>query len=300
VDVPPDNGFQYREPPEDAAFMREDEYDRLIDDPVAFLYEVWLPRATRRIAAAGEPVTFRYNVALVSAAMAMTEYFNAFGPHSARLRSEAGMPGAIAGIFKAPFDILADKLSGYLGLTMDMFTHPAKVMKACQALMPHLYHIDRGTPLLTHRKLHDKFALSGGVNNVTLAMGTPQQVRQEVRTFIETVGRDRGYIMDASAIMQNDTSPENMRALVEATREFGCYDEPDVLPEPLRVAPATVTRTAGVPGTTGHQPGVCVSWEEHTAELAGPIEGGEELAQRVWEAADSGGATFTWQMLVSF
>ena len=46
VDVPPDNGFQYREPPEDASFMREDEYDRLIDDPVAFLYEVWLPRAT--------------------------------------------------------------------------------------------------------------------------------------------------------------------------------------------------------------------------------------------------------------
>lgn len=24
-----------------------------------------------------------------------------------------------------------------------------------------VYHIDRGTPLLTHRKLHDKFALSG-------------------------------------------------------------------------------------------------------------------------------------------
>ena len=50
------------------------------------------------------------------------------------------MPGAIAGIFKAPFDILADKLRGYLGLTVDMFTQPAKVMKACQALMPHLAH----------------------------------------------------------------------------------------------------------------------------------------------------------------
>lgn len=281
VDVPANNGVQYREPPEDASFMHEGEDDRLIDDPVAFLYEVGLPRATRRIAAAGEPVTFRHNVALVSAAMAMTEYFNAFGPHSARLRSEAGMPGAIAGIFKAPFDILADKLRGYLGLTMDMFTQPAKVMKACQALMPHLYWL-------------------AVVNNVTLAFGTPEQVRQEVKTLIETVSKDGGYIMDASAIMQNDTTPENMRALFEATREFGCYDEPDVLPEPLRVAPATITRTAGVPGTTGHQPGVCVSWEEHTAELAGPIEGGEELAQRVWEAADSGGATFTWQMLVSF
>jgi hypothetical protein len=45
---------------------------------------------------------------------------------------------------------------------------------------------------------------------------------------------------------------------------------------------------------------VCVSWEERRADLDGPIEGSEELAQRVWEAADSGGATFIWQMLVSF
>ena len=32
--------------------------------------------------------------------------------------------------------------------------------------------------------------------------------------------------MDASAIMQNDTTPENMRALVEATHEFGWQGEP--------------------------------------------------------------------------
>ena len=63
-----------------------------------------------------------------------------------------------------------------------------------------------------------------GVNNVTLAFGTPGQVRQEVKTLIETLGREGGYIMDASAIMQNDTTPENMRALVEATHEFGCYE----------------------------------------------------------------------------
>ena len=379
VDVPPNHGFQYREPPEDAAFMREDEYERLIDDPVAFLYEVWLPRASRQIAAAGEPVTFRHNVALVSAAMAMSQYFHAFGPHCARLRSECGMPGAIAGIFKAPLDIIGDKLRGYIGLTMDLFERPEKVMKACEALMPHLhwvaaatadpssqlpigywmhrgcvpfvrpdqfanvywptvrpiieelwrgghqtmfyaegswdahldafrelpersivYHVDRGDPLLAHRKLHDKFALSGGVNNVTLAIGTPEQVRQEVRKLIETVGQDGGYILDASAIMQNDTAPENMRALVEAAHEFGCYDSPDVLPEPLCVKPARAEKAKGLSVGSGHAPGACVSWEEHKAELAGPIQGSEELAERVWQAADAGGAMFIWQMLLSF
>ena len=142
--------------------------------------------------------------------------------------------------------------------------------------------------------------MSGGVNNVTLAFGTPEQVRQEVKTLIETVGRDGGFIMDASAIMQNDTTPENMRAMVEATREFGVYDAPDVLPEPLRVAPGAVAETAGPPATTGRQPGVCVPWEEHRVELAGPIQGSEELAKRVWEAADANGAMFIWQMLLSF
>ena len=379
VDVPPECGFQYREPPEESSFMREDEYDRLIDDPTAFLYEVWLPRASRKIAAAGEPVTFRHNVALVNASMAMTQYFNAFGPHCARMRSEAGMPGAIAGIFKAPFDILGDKLRGYIGLTMDMDSQPEKVMKACEALMPHLYwvaaatadpasqlpigywmhrgcvpfvtpeqftshywptvkplieelwrnghqtmfysegnwdahldafhelpersilyHVDRGNPLLAHRKLHDKFALSGGVNNVTLAIGTPAQVRQEVKTLIETVAKEGGYIMDASTIMQNDTKPENMRALVEATREFGGYDAPDVLSGPLRVAPTAAVKTAGIPAQSGRPPGVCVPWAEHKAELFGPIQGSEELAERVWQAADANGAMFIWQMLLSF
>ena len=46
-------GFQYREPSEDDAFMKEDEYDQLIDDPTAFLYNVWLPRVSTEIVAAG-------------------------------------------------------------------------------------------------------------------------------------------------------------------------------------------------------------------------------------------------------
>ena len=37
LDIPADVGFQYREPSEDEAWMRADEYDQLIDDPTAFL-----------------------------------------------------------------------------------------------------------------------------------------------------------------------------------------------------------------------------------------------------------------------
>ena len=41
-------------------------------------------------------------------------------------------------MLKAPLDILADKLRGYVGLAFDLMEIPEKVLAACQALMPHL------------------------------------------------------------------------------------------------------------------------------------------------------------------
>ena len=46
----------------------------------------------------------------------MMQYFAAFGAQNARLRRESGTVSAISGILKAPMDIIADKLRGYLGL----------------------------------------------------------------------------------------------------------------------------------------------------------------------------------------
>ncbi len=123
IGIPHTTGFNFIEPPEDQAFMREDEYDALIDDPTGFLYNVWLPRISTEVARIGEPATYRNNLALVKSSMAMMVYFYAFGPQIQRLRDECGTVSAIAGIFKAPFDIIGDKLRGYIGLTMTC--HPA-------------------------------------------------------------------------------------------------------------------------------------------------------------------------------
>ena len=381
VDVPPNRGFQYVEPPEDQSFMRADEYDRLIADPTAFLYEVWLPRASRRIAGAGAPNTFRSDVALVSSAMAMVQYFNAYGPHGERMMKEAQTPGALCGIFKAPLDILGDKLRGYIGLTMDLFQQPGKVMKACEALMPHLhwlasqtadpasqapigywmhrgcvpfvnpehfdaiywptvrpiieqlwkeghqtlfyaegnwdahldafhelpersivYHIDRGDPQTVHNKLHDKFAISGGLNNITLAIGTPEQVRSEVKKLIDILGKEGGYIMDASAIIQNDAKIENMKAMVEATREFGVYENPDEPLDELAVRPNEGFEPHhAIPPASGRPAGTCVSWQEHLQDIScEKVQGCADLAERVWKMADANGAMYIWQMLLSF
>jgi uroporphyrinogen-III decarboxylase len=385
IGIPHTSGFNYIEPPEDQAFMREDEYDALIDDPTGFLYNVWLPRVSTEVSQLGAPSTYRNNLSFVKGGMAMMVYFMAFGPQIQRLRQECGTVSAIAGIFKSPFDIIADKLRGYVGLTMDMATQPDKVLKACEALMPHLchvglttadplkqvpigfwmhrgcvpfitptqfqshywptlrpcieefwkhghqtmfyaegnwdfhlddfatlpersilYHVDRGDIFQAHRKLHHKFALSGGIPNVLLSYGTPQEVREHCQKVIDGVAMDGGYIMDASAIMQDDTSVENMHIMTDFCREYGVYSsgsyQATAGKTPLRPCDgADVSTLAGMTGKPPPRvkPGVCFPWEEKAKELP-EITGDKDLVRRIWENCDALGNTYIWQCLLSF
>ncbi len=129
IDVPPNVGHQYLEPPEEDAFMKADEYDALIEDPTGFLYNVWLPRVAAPLSAVGGPVTFEHNLSLVKGGMAMMEFFHAWSEQERRLREETGTVTAIAGILKAPLDIIADKLRGYVGMVLDVQSQPEKVWR---------------------------------------------------------------------------------------------------------------------------------------------------------------------------
>ncbi len=386
IDLDPNTGFQYKEPSEDQAFMREDEYDDLIADPTGFLYEKWLPRVAGEVVEIGKPAKARTYQALVKTAMAMYDYFYAFGPQIERLKTEYGTASAIAGIFKAPLDIIADKLRGYIGLTMDLLIQPDKVLKACEALMPHLYyvakttadpeklvpigfwmhrgctpfvtreqfhkfywptlkpiieelwrdshqvlfyaegnwddhlesfaelpeksivfHIDRSSPEKAQKVLGEKFCLSGGLSNVTLAVGSPRDVREQCKKLIKLLGKDGGYIMDASAIIQNDAKIENVQAFTEATREYGIYDGPawsgidEFLSSRVSSHTTEAKREGERPSWLSCYPpaGVCLPWEEKRKEIS-EIKGDEFLVEQIWNMVESHGYTFIWQMLLSF
>jgi len=302
VDLSVNTGFQYKEPSEEDAFMKVDEYDALIADPTGFLFNVWLPRVSTDVRAPGEPNTFRNNLSFLKGGMAMLQYFMAFGTQVARLRQESGTVSAIAGMLKSPLDILADKLRGYINLCWDLMERPKKVRAACEALAPHLthlavtsadptknlplgfwmhrtctpfitrehfenihwptlkpmlqevwkhgnqvlfyaegkwgphlarfaelpegsivFHCDRDDIFEVHRILGHKFCISGGVPNGLLSFGKPHEVRECCKKIIDGVARDGGYIMDSSAIVQNDAKIENVKAMTDATREYGAY-----------------------------------------------------------------------------
>jgi hypothetical protein len=86
-----------------------------------------------------------------------------------------------------------------------------------------VYHVDKGDIFDVHKAIGGKFCISGGVPNDILAFGTPDDVRQCCKKIIDGVARDGGYVMDASAIMQDDTKVENLRAMTDFTREYGVY-----------------------------------------------------------------------------
>ena len=373
IEVPAETGFQYREPSEQDAYMRDDEYDALTVDPTGFLLNTWLPRVSRDVVAPGETNTMRNNLSFLKGGMSMLRYFFDFGRQAQLLRTECGMPGAIAGILKAPFDIIADKMRGYVGLSMDVLEQPEKVKAACEALAPHLchvalggadpekklpiaiwmhrgcvpfismkhfkeiywptlkpiilelwrhghqvlfyaegkwgphlehfnelpagsiiYHCDRDDLAEVKRILGKKFCISGGLSNVKLAMGTPDEVSDECKRILDIAAGDGGYVFDASAIIQNDAQIENVRAMTETVLKHGTYSSP-AEPPPAGLAP----KEPPVWRETARAPGSCMPWLEKKDELPS-IQGDEELVRRIWCDLDGLAHMYAWHCLVSF
>jgi hypothetical protein len=167
-----------------------------------------------------------------------------------------------------------------------------------------VYHVDQGDIFKVHKALGDKFCLSGGVPNAMLSYGTPEEVRDCVTSIIEGVAGDGGYILDASAIVQNDASIENMRVMTETARRVGKYTDVSAdyeIPAPLSSLGADFDSGLQNPewARSGMKPNVCIPWEARKAQLP-PIVGDEALVKRIWEEIDAFGNMYIWQILLSF
>ena len=64
--------------------------------------------------------------------------------------------------------------------------------------------------------------IRGNVPLSVMATGTPDQVRIYCKKLIDTVAKGGVYIMDTSTGL-DDAKPENVKALIDFTREYGVY-----------------------------------------------------------------------------
>jgi hypothetical protein len=70
--------------------------------------------------------------------------------------------------------------------------------------------------------LGDKFCIQGNVPSSLIVTGTPKDVKERCRKLIDDCGKGGGYVLGAGCIA-DDPKLENLRAMMEAVREYGVY-----------------------------------------------------------------------------
>jgi len=70
--------------------------------------------------------------------------------------------------------------------------------------------------------LGDRCCISGNVPTSLIITGTQEDVKEYCRNLIEVCAPGGGYILAAGAMVDN-ANPDNLRAMVEAAREYGVY-----------------------------------------------------------------------------
>ena len=70
--------------------------------------------------------------------------------------------------------------------------------------------------------LGEVVCLRGGIPNSLMCTGTPDDVKEHCKKLIDKVGHRGGFILDTSTVL-DDVKPENLRAMVEFTKEYGRY-----------------------------------------------------------------------------
>ncbi len=85
-----------------------------------------------------------------------------------------------------------------------------------------IYHFELTDVFKAKEMLGDIACIRGGVPNSLLCTGTPDEVKDYCKKLIDVVGKGGGFIMDAGAVIDEE-KPENIKAMVEFTKEYGVY-----------------------------------------------------------------------------
>ena len=80
-------------------------------------------------------------------------------------------------------------------------------------------HMDMGK---AKKILGGNACIAGGLPASVLCTGAPEEVKEQCRRAIETCAPGGGYILTAGASM-NKGNPDNLRAMMEAAKEYGVY-----------------------------------------------------------------------------
>jgi uroporphyrinogen-III decarboxylase len=85
-----------------------------------------------------------------------------------------------------------------------------------------IYHFEHIDIHKAKKILGDRVCIRGCVPIHLMLFGTPDDVRAAAKEQIDVLGEGGGYIMDTT-IASEQVKPENMKALIDFTKEYGVY-----------------------------------------------------------------------------
>jgi uroporphyrinogen-III decarboxylase len=85
-----------------------------------------------------------------------------------------------------------------------------------------LWMIDQSDMANAKKTLGKVACMFGNVPSALLAIGTPQEVKDYVKKLIDIAGKGGGFIVSNGAFF-DQAKPENVKAMVDAAREYGAY-----------------------------------------------------------------------------
>ncbi len=85
-----------------------------------------------------------------------------------------------------------------------------------------LARFDRTDIVKAKEILKDHVCIEGNVPSSLLQMGSVQEVKDYCKNLIDTVGKGGGYILGPRS-STDEVKPENLKAMIEFTKEYGRY-----------------------------------------------------------------------------
>jgi len=85
-----------------------------------------------------------------------------------------------------------------------------------------MWMVDQTDMAKAKETLGKNACLIGNVSSSMLKLGTPQEVKDYAKKLIDTAGKGGGFIMGNGAFFDH-AEPENLKAMVDFTREYGVY-----------------------------------------------------------------------------
>ena len=85
-----------------------------------------------------------------------------------------------------------------------------------------VWMIDESDMAKVKETLGKNACLLGNVSSAMLALGTPEEVKEYAKHLIDTAGKGGGFILSNGAFFDH-AKPENLKAMVDFTKEYGVY-----------------------------------------------------------------------------